>query len=810
MSDMRRHDMALDFMAAQLTELKSESTVDFHTQSQHKRQEIEAYTVKAVVSGTVTQVHVKPGSVVKEGDLLLEVYAAKSQHTITSGISGIIEKVECKVGQLVDGTDTVITFKKDEKSEAQATTVQAPYKINPQILNDKILKNQKTGVDLLVKIKEMQLKIDREISEYQAANHDENDLMQSMQKRGYFGPALTLTAAAKSGHEKEIHVIGNRDTSGIKLLTDLKQANCDARLLYETSDKDTALIKNAKDHEKILVKTYYKQYKPILDALKKLAEENPDKTIYFHPGWGFLSEKPDFVKEMEDQLPKNVIFVGPPSKAMLQVGSKKTCREMVKKVVPEFNPGYMEEKILIPAAQIKNYIDSNFSNTHPLHKTMLELYQNVLKIGGDVMIKAVDGGGGYGIAHFTANENKDNYQEFVRMFHKNVDFSEDLYKNGEMLIEEFVGGKTRHLEVQLAVNDMGAMVFGIRDCTSQETKAKTNEMNVIQGDYPDEVTSETMLAIKKLGQEMSAVGYRGLCTVELLVAKDGTIVQKDVKQVHATLEDESGKIAKKFIQGKAREGDIKKRILEANTRLQVEHSVTEEDIRIRTGKNISLPLINLACVREKNISLADILKRDFGFTDEDLLKIMTVGTERIEHVRLNSCLIDVLTGNRGSSYYWGRMWPGQDIIAKIAKDTGAHIIIGDIGSGNFNRQTGAVWGTTKQVQAALTQINKLVEVTRACSREDGTLSIDSVFAFHELVFDEKGNFNNDFTTLTQDDFLEAVKQKEIKVEMDKQHLGTTPALKPGAMKKAFTEFLALQAEKLKQKFTQFQHAVFAK
>jgi hypothetical protein len=221
-------------------------------------------------------------------------------------------------------------------------------------------------------------------------------------------------------------------------------------------------------------------------------------------------------------------------------------------------------------------------------------------------------------------------------------------------------------------------------------------------------------------------------------------------------------------------------------------------------------LINLACVREKNITLAEILKRDFGFTDADLMKMFTVGTERVEHVRLNSCVIDVLTGNKGPSFYWGYMWPGQDIIAKIAKETGAHIIIGDIGGGNYNRQTGAVWGTTQQVQAALTQINKLVEVTRACMREDGTLSVDSVFAFHELVFDEKGNFNNDFTTLTQDEFLKAVKQKEVKVEMDKQHLGTTPVPKLGAMKKAFTEFLTLQAEKLKRGLTQFKQAAFVK
>jgi hypothetical protein len=274
---------------------------------------------------------------------------------------------------------------------------------------------------------------------------------------------------------------------------------------------------------------------------------------------------------------------------------------------------------------------------------------------------------------------------------------------------------------------------------------------------------------------MSEVGYRGLCTVELLVADDGTV--------------------------------IKKKILEANTRLQVEHPVTEEDIRLKTGKNISLPLINLACVREKNIPLADILKRDFGFTDADLMTALALGTERVEHVRLNSFEIDVLTGNHGPSYFWGHMWPGQDIIAKIAKDTGAHIIIGDIGGGNYNRQTGAVWGTSEQVRAALTQINKIVEVARACLRADGTLSVNSVFAFHELVFDDKGNFSKEFTTLTQDEFLEAVKNKSIKVEMDKQHLGSTPALKPGAMQKAFDEFLAMKTHAANKPMVQQQSSL---
>ncbi|MFA6037678.1 MAG: biotin/lipoyl-containing protein [Legionellales bacterium] len=759
----RRHDMALDFFAQQLTQLNnSQSEINFHEQSHHKREEIEAITINAFMGARVESVSVKPGDEVKVGDELFVLQAMKIYNTFKASISGIIDKVTIKAGDMVEKDALLVSYVKEEPIIAQQQNITVNNKkIDPSPIEASLHKYRQDSVDLMDKISDMQKEMDQQVAKYEPANAAEYDLMKELQKRGYFGPPLSLTEEAKQGHENEIQVIGNRDTSGIKLLTDLTQANYDVRLLYAATDKDTNLVKHAKDSEKIVI-TKYDDEKSIISALLKLANDNPDKTIYYHPGWGFVSESADFVNAFETQLPSNVVFVGPPSNPMRIVGGKATCREMIDKVVPEFNPKHFKLP-LFSSAQIQEYIASGFNPTHSLHKKLQHEYDEVAKIGGDVMIKATLGGGGNGIHHFIIDE-KHQYQSFVTELCKNIGLAETEFKSGEMLIEEFIGGKTRHLEVQLVVNDMGAIVLGTRDCTSQHIKAKTNEMNVIQGDYPADVISDTRSAIDKLGKEMSDIGYRGLCTVELLIASDGSI--------------------------------IKKRILEKNPRLQVEHCVTEEDIRIKTGKNISLPLLNLACVREKNIPLAQILKRDFGFTDADIMSALALGTERVEHVRLNSFEIDVLTGNHGASFFWGYMWPGQDIIAKIAKDTGAHIIIGDIGAGNYNRQTGAVWGSTAQVHAALKQIHKMMEVAKLCTREDGTLSLNSVFAFHELVFDEKGNFSKEFTTLTQDEFLEAVKNKSIKVEMDKQHLSTAPALKPGAMGQAFQKFLEKQAENI--------------
>jgi hypothetical protein len=135
------------------------------------------------------------------------------------------------------------------------------------------------------------------------------------------------------------------------------------------------------------------------------------------------------------------------------------------------------------------------------------------------------------------------------------------------------------------------------------------------------------------------------------------------------------------------------------------------------------------------------------------------------------------------------MWPGSETIALICLKTGAKIIIGDIGDGQFNKQTGAICGTSKEVLEAAIMIHDAVELARTCMREEGMLTIDSVIAFQALMYNDAGNFSEHICTRTQDEFLEYLRNHPGSVEANMHYAGTTPLISVEAVKSAFNSFL---------------------
>ena len=225
-----------------------------------------------------------------------------------------------------------------------------------------------------------------------------------------------------------------------------------------------------------------------------------------HPGYGFLSENPEFVEAVEAA---GLVFIGPSAAAIRAMGLKDAAKALMVEAGVPVVPGYHG------AAQ-----DG--------------LAAEAAKIGYPVLIKAVAGGGGKG----------------MRLVEDPAAFEEELaaarsealaaFGNGDVLVEKYVS-HPRHIEVQVFGDGTRAVHLFERDCSLQRRHQKVIEEAPAPG-MTDEMRAAMGAAAVRAAE---AVGYAGAGTVEFIV--DGS----------------DGLHPDRFW------------FMEMNTRLQVEHPVTE-------------------------------------------------------------------------------------------------------------------------------------------------------------------------------------------------------------------------------------------
>jgi 3-methylcrotonyl-CoA carboxylase alpha subunit len=223
-----------------------------------------------------------------------------------------------------------------------------------------------------------------------------------------------------------------------------------------------------------------------------------------HPGYGFLSENAEF---SEKCAAHGITFVGPPAKAIVDMGSKSASKNIMIDAGVPVTPGYHGE------------------NQDPQH-----LKQQADDMGYPVMLKAVLGGGGKG----------------MRMVAKEEDFFDALdackreamkgFADDAMLIEKFLT-QPRHVELQVFADTHGnAVHMNERDCSLQRRMQKVLE----EAPAPGMSAAQRAKMGKAATDAARAVGYVGAGTVEFLLDTDGSFY-----------------------------------FMEMNTRLQVEHPVSE-------------------------------------------------------------------------------------------------------------------------------------------------------------------------------------------------------------------------------------------
>ena len=179
------------------------------------------------------------------------------------------------------------------------------------------------------------------------------------------------------------------------------------------------------------------------------------------------------------------------------------------------------------------------------------------KIGYPVIMKAVSGGGGKGIRIANSEEELSRYYDVIRAEAKSAFNDDSIY------IEKYIQ-HPRHIEIQVIADMHGNVAhLGDRDCTVQRKNQKMLEES--PSDYIDDKLRQKMEKVSV--KAIEKIGYTNAGTIEYLVDKEGNFY-----------------------------------FMEMNTRLQVEHPVTEavtgvdlvkEQIRIAEGKKLSKEIMDL-------------------------------------------------------------------------------------------------------------------------------------------------------------------------------------------------------------------------
>ncbi|MAF08732.1 MAG: pyruvate carboxylase [Acidiferrobacteraceae bacterium] len=277
-------------------------------------------------------------------------------------------------------------------------------------------------------------------------------------------------------------LVANRSEIAIRIMRAATELGINTVAIY--SREDRFALHRYKADESYLVGTGKGPVEAYLDIgeIIRIAREAGADAI--HPGYGFLSENPDFAEACSEA---GLIFIGPPVDVMRRLGSKIAARELAEEAgVP-----------VMPASG-------------PLPEDEAEIKRLGAEIGYPVMVKATWGGGGRGMR---VVEGEDEIIDNVTAARREA---EAAFGNGEVYLEKLVRN-ARHVEVQVLGDHHGNVVHLFeRDCTVQRRHQKVIER--APAAYLDDTGRR---ALCEQGLKIArAAGYQGAGTVEFLQSAD--------------------------------------------------------------------------------------------------------------------------------------------------------------------------------------------------------------------------------------------------------------------------------------------------
>ncbi len=295
-------------------------------------------------------------------------------------------------------------------------------------------------------------------------------------------------------------LIANRGEIAVRIIRACKEMGITTVGIFSEADREALHVSLADESYCIggsLSKDSYLNMRAVITiALASKAQA-------IHPGYGFLSENPEFARLCEEN---GIVFIGPKSDVIAKMGDK----DMAKKTMREAGVP------VIPGCDLVESLDAAKSEA--------------VKIGFPLLIKARAGGGGRGIRLVESMD--------VLESNYNAATQEALsaFGDGAVYMEKFLK-PVKHIEMQILADNFGNVIcLGERDCSVQRKNQKLIEESP-SALISEEIRNKMLDVSIKAGL---AANYTGAGTIEYLFDKDNNFY-----------------------------------FMEMNTRLQVEHPVSE-------------------------------------------------------------------------------------------------------------------------------------------------------------------------------------------------------------------------------------------
>lgn len=325
-------------------------------------------------------------------------------------------------------------------------------------------------------------------------------------------------------------LIANRGEIAVRVIRTCKKLDIKTVAIFSEADQEAPHVKLADEAYLVggprVTDSYLK-----IDKIIQIAKSSKVEAI--HPGYGFLSENPQFAISCQEE---GLVFIGPSPEVISSMGSKIEARLTMERAGVPIVPG----------------IQTSINNTD-------EAVAIAKKLGYPIMLKASAGGGGIGMQVVRSD------QDMIQAFEGNQKRAKSFFGNEEMYLEKYIE-RPRHIEIQILADSYGHTVYlGERECSVQRRHQKIVE------EAPSPFLDDHLR--RKMGevsiQAAKAIGYTNAGTIEYLVDENETFY-----------------------------------FLEMNTRLQVEHPVTEEttgidlveqQLRIAAGESLPFDQSDIKC-----------------------------------------------------------------------------------------------------------------------------------------------------------------------------------------------------------------------
>ena len=318
-------------------------------------------------------------------------------------------------------------------------------------------------------------------------------------------------------------LIANRGEIALRIMRSAHEMGIKTVAVYSEADRNALHVRYA--HEAVCIgpapsSQSYLVIDKIIDACKKTGAQG------IHPGYGFLSENPEFARRVKAA---GLILIGPSPEAMEIMGNKLSAKAAALKYQIPMVPGTEEAITNIDEAK-----------------------QRAIEVGFPILIKAAAGGGGKGMRIV------EHVSEFEEQMQLAVSEATSAFGDGAVFIERYVTSP-RHIEIQVLGDNHGNVVHLFeRECSVQRRHQKVVEEAPSAILTPEKRKEMGEAAVKVA----KACDYLGAGTVEFLMDADHNFY-----------------------------------FLEMNTRLQVEHPVSElisgldlVELQIRVARGEALPM----------------------------------------------------------------------------------------------------------------------------------------------------------------------------------------------------------------------------